>query len=266
MPAVYPAPPAVSAPPVVEGGAACATCGAPLAGPFCAQCGQRVRAGRLTMRGVATEAVQHVLSLDSGLLRTAVDLVRRPAGLITDVLAGRTVRYAGPVRYFLVAVTVAQVLAFLSGHFLDYAEGFVIGFTGTDAERAQALDNVERFWVFTFIGLVPLVTLWSRLFLRRSGLTLAEHGAAHLYLMGQMALGVGLLVSVGSFAYDHLGGAGNAVALAFLLGPLGLYLWASVGVFRRGRVWSPVATALALFLGLFTFVFFALGVAGVLTT
>ena len=239
------------------GGAACATCGAALDGPFCSRCGQRVRP-RLTLGGVAAEAVQHVLSLDSGLLRTAVDLVRRPAGLITDVLVGRTVRYAGPVRYFLVMVAVAQVLAFVSGHFRGFAEGFVVSFQGTEAERAEALGALDRFWALAFVGLVPFVVAWSRLFLRRSGLTWAEHAVAHLYLLGQVALGVGLTVSLGSVVYDGVGGgAGTAGSLVFVAAPLALYLRASVGVFGRGRVWSPVATALSLGLGFVSYVLVA---------
>lgn len=234
---------------------ACATCGAALSGPFCSQCGQRVRP-RLTLGGVAREAVQHVLSLDSGLLRTAVDLARRPAGLITDVLAGRTVRYAGPVRYFLVAVTAAQVLSLVLGDVSGMADSYAEGYEGADAgavDRERVALNIERFWVFAFVGLVPFVVLWSRLLLRRAGLTLAEHAAVHLYLLGQVALGVGLSVGLGEVAYEAVGDPANFLGLLLLLGPFGLYLWASVGVFGRGRAWSPAAMALSLVLGLFTY-------------
>ena len=268
MPAVYPAPPAVSAPPVVEGGAACATCGAPLAGPFCAQCGQRVRAGRLTMRGVATEAVQYVLSLDSGLLRTVVDLVRRPAGLITDVLAGRTVRYAGPVRYFLVMVAVAQVLSLVTGAVSGMASGFVSAVEDGGmwtVEQGKAVALIDRFWVLGFVGLVPFVVLWSRLLLRRSGLTLAEHSVVHLYLLGQVVLFFGLASVTEDLIGRIDGPAAYAAGLAFFTIPFVLYLWTSVGVFGRGRVWPPVATALALVLGLYTYGLVVVGVAFALT-
>ena len=262
MPALSPAPPP-DRPALGAGGAACATCGAPLAGPFCARCGQRVRAGRLTMRGVATEAVQHVLSLDSGLLRTAVDLVRRPAGLVRDVLAGRTVRYAGPVRYFLVMVTVAQVLSLVTGAVSDVAAGVVSA--GSDVGEEAVAAAVQRFWVLGFVGIVPFVALWSRLFLRRSGLTLAEHAAAHLYLLGQVAFFFGL-----SFVVENLldridETAGYAAALAFFAAPLVLYLWASVGVFGRGRAWSLLGAALSLVLGFATYLFVAVGVVVALT-
>ena len=99
--------------------------------------------------------------------------------------------------------------------------------------------------------MVPFVTLWSRLLLRRSGLTLAEHAAAHLYLFGQVALiGFGLSMSLGEVVPGPIG---YWLAALVLASPLGLYLWASVGVFERGRVWAPVATALSLLLGFATY-------------
>ncbi|WP_412069818.1 DUF3667 domain-containing protein [Rubrivirga sp. IMCC43871] len=234
----------------------CATCGAALHGPFCARCGQQVRPGRLTMASVVREAVQHVSSLDSGLARTAVDLVRRPAGLIRDVFAGRTVRYAGPVRYFLLAVTAAQLLAFFVGDVSEMAEAYAEGYEGNrptqgGLDQAVVARRIEQFWVFAFAGVVPFVTLWSRLLLRRSGLTLAEHAVAHLYLLGQVALiAFGLSISLGEVVSGQIG---YGLAALVLAAPFGLYLWASVGVFERGRVWSPVATALSLLLGFATY-------------
>ncbi|WP_412060864.1 DUF3667 domain-containing protein [Rubrivirga sp. IMCC45206] len=234
----------------------CATCGAALHGPFCARCGQHVRPGRLTMGGVAREALHHVSSLDSRLARTAVDLVRRPAGLIRDVFAGRTVPYAGPVRYFLLAVTAAQLLAFFLGDVSEMAEAYAEGYQGNrptvDAlDQAVVAQRIEQFWVFAFVGMVPFVTLWSRFLLRRSGLTLAEHATAHLYLLGQVALvGLGLSIALGESVPGRIGYGLAALVLAL---PFGLYLWASLGVFRRGRVWSPLATALSLVLGFVTY-------------
>ena len=235
----------------------CVTCGPPRVGPFCSECGQKARA-RLTVPGLVAEGTQHVLSLDFGLLRTAVDLVRRPAGLIRDVFDGRTVRYAGPVRYFLVAVAVSQLLVLAFGSLESMAEGFNEGRSSAaafgeeanaPADASDAADAVRRYWVVALAGAVPFVALWSRLLLRRSGLTLAEHATAHLYLIAQMVLGFGLVVALDRAAGGVHEAAAYAVAAVVLGGALGLALWASVGVFRRGAVWSPVAMALSLVLG-----------------
>ena len=220
-------------------------------GPYCSQCGQRVRP-RLTVPGLVAEAAQHVLSLDSGLLRTAVDLVRRPAGLIRDVFAGRTVRYAGPVRYFLVAVTVTQLVSLA----LDGAvEGFTEGFNNARESGAAAVseDQVRQafqsYWVVVLAGAVPVISLWSRLLLRRSGLTFAEHLTTWLYLIGQTVLGLGLAFGLSAGVGALAGTGGDVAGAAVLAGTLVLPLWASVGVFRRGRLWSPLAAALSLLLG-----------------
>ena len=242
----------------------CVTCGAALGGPFCSQCGQKVRPERLTLRGVAEEAAQHVWSLDSGLLRTVVDLVRRPAGLVRDVFAGRTVRYAGPVRYFLIAVTIGQVLTLVVGGMESIAEG-IVSARASGAAPARASDVAEavrRYWVVALAGGVPVVALWSRLLLRRAGLTLAEHLTAWLYLLGQFVLVFGVATTVGEvLSRQTAGPLGYALSYAVLVAGVGLVLWASVGVFGQGRLWSPVAAALSVALG---YLFYGTGLAVVL--
>ena len=235
---------------------ACVTCGAPLYGPFCAQCGQRVRAGRLTVRAVLADAWHHVLSLDSALWRTTVALVRRPAGLIRDVLAGRTVHYAGPARYFLLAVTAAQLVALAVGDVNEFAGGIADGYNESRRSGTEhALDEswlaarFERFWVLAFVGFVPFVTLWSRLLLRRSGLTLAEHAVAHLYFQSLVVLGFGLALAVSELLPPVVGDWGDVPAVALLVAPFGLILWAAPAVFGRGRVRSALGVAASLALG-----------------
>ena len=252
-PLTPPDPPALpGAPPTL-----CVTCGAPLTGPFCAQCGQRVRAGRLTLRSVLADAWQHVVSLDSSLWRTTVGLVRRPAALIRDVLAGRTVRYTGPARYFLLAVTAAQLAALAVGDVSEFAGGVAEGFNEgrRSGDASDTLDegwlaaNLERLWVLAFVGFVPFVTLWSRVLLRRSGLTLAEHAVVHLYLQALVALGFGLAIGVNELTYPLIGDWGNVPAVALLVAPFGLAVWAAPALFGRGRVRSVVGLVASLALG-----------------
>ena len=236
---------------------ACLSCGAPLAGPFCGQCGQRVRPGRLTVRSVLADAWHHVVSLDSSLWRTTAGLVRRPAGLIRDVIAGRTVRYAGPARYFLLAVTAAQLVALAVGDVSEFSSGLAAGFnearrdgaTERPLDESWLAENLERFWVLAFVGFVPFVTLWSRLLLRRSGLTLAEHAVAHLYLQALVALGFGLCIAVNEILYPLVGDWGNVPAVALLVAPFGSIVWAAPAVFGRGRVRSVLGVLASLALG-----------------
>jgi hypothetical protein len=82
----------------------CANCGAPLAGPFCAQCGAAPLDTRpLTVRRFAGDLWNEVTNVDSVTLRTVKVLFRWPGRLTREYLAGRTRSYLPPLRLYLLA-------------------------------------------------------------------------------------------------------------------------------------------------------------------
>jgi hypothetical protein len=87
----------------------CRNCGAPLAGDYCAGCGQRVR--ELRLADVAGEALEDVTDLDSRLWRTLKGLLFRPGSVTADYINGRRARYVPPIRLYLV-VSFAVFLVF----------------------------------------------------------------------------------------------------------------------------------------------------------
>jgi hypothetical protein len=86
---------------VAEQAASCLNCDTPLAGPFCAACGQRALPPRPTMRELVEEAWQEFVSVDGRLLVTLRLLLTRPGALTTESLAGRRARFLGPLRLYL---------------------------------------------------------------------------------------------------------------------------------------------------------------------
>ena len=81
----------------------CRNCEAPLAGPFCAQCGQEARPRILPFPRFAAETLRDFSSLDTRLFRTLWALIRRPGFLTNEYVAGRRVRYMPPLRFYLLA-------------------------------------------------------------------------------------------------------------------------------------------------------------------
>src|SRR5262245_58707032 len=88
----------------------CQNCGAPLAGPFCSQCGQRAIPLRPTIRELAGDAWNELVGWDGKLLRTLRMLVRHPGELTRAAIEGRRARYISPVRLYLIC-SVAYFLA-----------------------------------------------------------------------------------------------------------------------------------------------------------
>lgn len=97
---------------------ACANCGAPMAGEFCAACGQkRFRAEDRRFVRLAAETAGTLTDLDSRLWRSLRALMLEPGRIARDWFDGRRAAWISPIRLFLLAnliYFIAPVLTDLS--------------------------------------------------------------------------------------------------------------------------------------------------------
>lgn len=102
------APPADLAAVTQPPSAACATCGLPLEGRYCAACGEeRLEPHQLTVRHFVTDSlVPEIVNLDGKVWRTLRMLLFRPGLLPLEYAAGRRRRYLQPLRVLLTAIVV----------------------------------------------------------------------------------------------------------------------------------------------------------------
>ncbi len=96
--------------------ARCVSCNAPLSGPYCSRCGERVlEPEALTLRHFFAHTVVHeLLHLDGKLWRTLRLLFMRPGQLSLEYAAGRRRPYVNPFRLLLIAI-VAYAVTTASG-------------------------------------------------------------------------------------------------------------------------------------------------------
>jgi len=92
--------------------AVCAICQQPLAGRFCAHCGEEVLDPRkLTLRHFLVHTIgEETLHLDSKLWRTLGSLLFRPAFLAQEYFAGRRRLYVSPLKLLITAIIVYALL------------------------------------------------------------------------------------------------------------------------------------------------------------
>ena len=81
----------------------CENCGAPLQGHWCAQCGQPAIDYRRSFRHVIADLLDEFLNWDSKFFATIALLILKPWRLTNEFLAGKRVRYANPLRLYLLA-------------------------------------------------------------------------------------------------------------------------------------------------------------------
>jgi hypothetical protein len=90
---------------------ACLNCGTPLAGAFCADCGQRDIPKYPSVRDLVVDAAAEFSGWDGRLATSLRDLILRPGMLTREFLEGRRVRYISPLRLYLMASLVYFLLA-----------------------------------------------------------------------------------------------------------------------------------------------------------
>jgi hypothetical protein len=81
----------------------CENCGAELQGHWCAHCGQPAIDYRRSFRHVIADLFNEFLNWDSKFFATIALLIFKPWRLTNEFLAGKRVRYANPLRLYLLA-------------------------------------------------------------------------------------------------------------------------------------------------------------------
>ena len=96
----------------------CATCGEPLSGKYCHNCGEKLHQRyEFALPYYSREIIYQVTHIDAKIFKTLQLLVTRPGQLTEEYLLGRKNKYIRPIRLYLVL----SMLYFLSFSFFDKA-------------------------------------------------------------------------------------------------------------------------------------------------
>lgn len=171
--------------------AACLNCGAALAGPFCAQCGQSAHTHRFTAAHLLHELPHSVWHVDRGLPYTIKEMLVRPGRTMRRYLAGQRVDLFRPVALVLLLAGVASFLL-LALHLERIQPGHP-PVTPAEHKTAAAGQLVFKHFAWFTLALLPLYALLSWAMLRRLRYNFVEHFMANAFVFGgalvlQMAL------------------------------------------------------------------------------
>ena len=244
----------------------CQNCGRPEEGAYCSHCGQKQATGRFTLRAVVATALTELVDLDRGSLTTAYRLTTAPGTLVRDYWSRRTQPFINPVRYFLFAVAIYQIVLWQTGGAQDMVRGFL------DADRdvggnlqavtspSEALQFFGDYFVLFFVVGVLMLALFSRIYSPRN---VAEELIFQLYAWGHVALlwavsmGIGHMVPIPSPLRDMFG-------VAVLVGTVAYYVWVDAAAHHPDTDWSMWRDAVEALGTLFIFVFAYVFLSGIL--
>ena len=250
----------------VPEGAACASCGASLAGPYCHRCGEkRLGPHDYHLGHFLEHAVDTVTHVDFKVAKGAWSLLRRPGRMSADVLAGRRVAWPKPLQLFLVVNVLFFVVASVfHANVFDTPLRYQTEMQGygevaarmteaklaaagpvTDAARAAYAERFDakahtlsKSLIFLLIPLVALGLAVFQLGRRRHAL---EHVtvATHLVTAAMLVL-IAVLGSLVVLALVGVQGLGDAVSSSLFLAG---FAAVAAGTFRRtyGDGWGWAA-------------------------
>jgi hypothetical protein len=216
---------------------ACLNCGAAITDAYCSSCGQG-RVDRITLSAFAHELAGQFLEIDRGLLRTFVDLLRRPGATIRGYINGRRRSYTSPLAYILIASAfsvlraaltpeTAQKLADMNSSIkptlaLLYSPAQIDVIMGI-----ESLITTNKFAMDAYL-LVPLV-LSMRLLFRKRNVNVAELAVFTCFTFGQATF-VTILVGLPLLFFQ----APTLYSGIFMAVTLGYLVYAGIGFFGRG--------------------------------
>jgi hypothetical protein len=93
---------------------------------FCNECGGKVIRNRLTFRNIFEHISETFFNYDNKLLRTLVDLFKKPETVIGGYIDGVRKRYVNPISYFGLAITMSGLYLIIVSKFYPESMDFSI--------------------------------------------------------------------------------------------------------------------------------------------
>jgi hypothetical protein len=117
----------------------CQNCGAPLAGPFCAQCGQQDVDYHRGFHHLFHDLAENLFHFEGKFFVTVAWLLVKPGRITLEFLAGRRASQLNPLRFYIfVSVMFFLGLSLLNhGHLIDIPRKAVDDLQGDLAKQAQ---------------------------------------------------------------------------------------------------------------------------------
>ena len=183
---------------------ACKSCGEPLHGTYCSNCGQKLIAERLTVKGVLTTALSNIFNVDRGLWHTIKMLFTRPGKVVQDYVNGNTRPYYNPFRYAFLMIAMAAFVSIFSGVFVEQVEQNITFFkslgmyqTPEEEEKGRRAMNLMTNFLnvipFLLLPFMSLATIWI---FKKQKWYFALHVVLNTYVIGHTSLISLLTISV----------------------------------------------------------------------
>ncbi|WP_421874745.1 DUF3667 domain-containing protein [Marinoscillum sp.] len=202
----------------------CINCEVEATGNFCWNCGQKLHLQKITWKYALSDFADRWLGMDTKYGRTIVDLFRRPEQVIETYLQGNSIRYIGPLGYYLVMTALMLLLFEFLGitvnEFMEESSksmGFV---PEKPSEKQVAFQAQYMQWVADhfrmFAGvLIPFLALTGKIYYRKRH-TYLHHLIRFTYIQANGVWFTMAMVTIYYFTGQLFTGWGMAISTTYI--------------------------------------------------
>ncbi len=203
----------------------CKNCGFSVENKYCSHCGQKTATARFSFKSLLHELIHGLFHVDHGLLFTARELLLRPGKMLKEYLAGHRVRYFNPFTFCLIIGGLDALLLqkiHWSGIFID------LDILEKQEINQYVWDASLKYFAYRLLLSVPVISMITLLFYRKSHYNFVEHLIANSYLRGEFWL---LMLFLIPFQFLKLHTVAVIFRLLFLLAACMYLGWAFAGLY-----------------------------------
>lgn len=172
---------------------------------FCNLCGGKVIRNRLTFRNLFEHISETFFNYDNKLLRTLVDLIKKPEAVIGGYIDGIRKRYVNPISFFGLTLTIVGLeWLFLRKFFPEQLNLSSLAVAGNESSLNNVFNFVQDYSSIIMMLSVPIYAIISRIvFFDNKKFNYVEHIVAFTYMMAFLSLFGAIINIIGlSFGLD----------------------------------------------------------------
>ncbi|WP_460218361.1 DUF3667 domain-containing protein [Psychroserpens sp. MEBiC05023] len=172
---------------------------------FCYSCGGKVIRNRLTFKNLFEHISETFFNYDNKLLRTIIDLFKKPEEVIGGYINGIRKRYVNPISFFGLTLTIVSLEWFILQKFFPHLMNMAsISPNGDETFASGLFEVIQKYGSILMMLYVPLYAIISRVvFFDKKTFNYTEHVVAYIYILSVISLlGAVLNILCVLFGYD----------------------------------------------------------------
>lgn len=167
---------------------------------FCNICGGKVIRKRLTFKNLFEHISETFFNYDNKLLRTIIDLFKKPEVVIDSYIQGVRKRYVNPISFFGLAITVTGLYILILNKFYPEALDFSnFAVEGQEEFQKKNMSFVQEYMSILMMLYIPIYALIARItFVGLKKFNYTELLVVLLYWQSQISIISSIIIIIGA--------------------------------------------------------------------